>query len=198
MNSQYIDFIGLYENVFPDGFCNHGIEEFERLLSSGMCGNRQSVENVTKTTKQDEFTFLNLKNHSITSFNGDPFLSIFWEGLQKCYDTYSAEYDILKDLPVRCSSVKMQKTNPGSGYHVWHCEQAGGELSTRVLSYMLYLNTLEENSAGETEFLYQRLRIPPKENSLVIWPAAYTHTHRGNVVHGNKAKYVITGWFYLD
>jgi hypothetical protein len=198
MNQQYIDFIGLYENVFPDGFCNHAIQEFERLLTSGMCGNRQTVEKVTKTTKQDEFTFLNLRNHSISNFNETPFLETFWEGLQKCYDEYSSEYDILKDLPARCTTVKMQKTNPGSGYHIWHTEQCGGELANRVLTYSLYLNTLEPNSAGETEFLYQRLRVEPKENCLVLWPAAYTHTHRGNVVHGNKAKYIITGWFYLD
>ena len=34
MNQQYIDFIGLYENIYPDGYCNHMIEEFERLFNS--------------------------------------------------------------------------------------------------------------------------------------------------------------------
>ena len=198
MNHQYIDFIGLYENVYPDGFCNHMINEFERLLASGVCNNRQDSENTEKTKKQDEFAFLNLRNHHTTPFNNTSSLEIFWDGLQKCYDEYNSEYDILKDLPVRCTSVKMQKTNPGGGYHVWHCEQGPGDLANRVLAYSLYLNTLDENCAGETEFLYQKLRVPPKENSMVIWPAAYTHTHRGNVVHGNKAKYIITGWFYID
>ena len=61
---------------------------------------------------------------------------------------------------------------------------------------MLYLNTLEEDAAGETEFLYQRKRVRPVENTMVIWPAGYTHPHRGNVVHGTKPKYIITGWFY--
>jgi hypothetical protein len=198
MNHQYIDFIGLYEKVYPDGFCNHMIQEFERLLVTGVCNNRQDSENITKTKKQDEFLFLNLRNHNTAPFNNTSSLEIFWDGLQKCYDEYSSEYDILKDLPVRCNSVKIQKTNPGGGYHVWHCEQGREDMANRVLAYSLYLNTLDENSAGETEFLYQKLRVPPKENSMVIWPAAYTHTHRGNVVHGNKAKYIITGWFYLD
>jgi len=199
MNTRYIDFIGLYENVYPDGFCNHMIQEFERLLSSGiMSGNRQDTENVSKTKKQDEFSFLNFKNHTPSPFNGEATMDIFWEGIQTCYDMYSSEYDILKDMPVKCTSVKMQKTNPGSGYHIWHCEQNEGNMGNRILAYSLYLNTLDENSAGETEFLYQKMRVPPKENSMVIWPAAYTHTHRGNVVHGNKSKYIITGWFYLD
>lgn len=198
MNPRYIDFIGLYENVYPDGFCNHIIQEFERLLKSGICSNRQQTEGINKTAKNDEFIFLNLKNHSISNFNGDSSLSIFWEGLQKCYEEYSSEYDALKDLPVRCTSVKVQKTVPGAGYHIWHCEQNEGDMANRVLAYSLYLNTLGNNCAGETEFLYQKLRIPPKENSVIIWPATYTHTHRGNVVHGHDAKYIVTGWFYLD
>jgi hypothetical protein len=198
MIKQYIDFIGLYENVYPDGFCHHLIQEFERLLQSGVGSDRQKSEEIDKTKKQDEFLFLNLKNHSLSSFNNESSLSIFWEGLQKCYDEYSSEFDILRDLPIRCTSVKMQKTIPGAGYHIWHSEQCGGDLANRILAYSLYLNTLGENCAGETEFLYQRLRVPPKENSIAIWPAAYTHTHRGNVVHGNESKYIVTGWFYLD
>lgn len=198
MNSRYIDFIGLYENVYPDGFCNHMIEEFERLLASGMCGNRQNSENVSKRMKQDEFFSLNFRNHNPSPFNGECSMDIFWNGLQECYDQYSSEYDVLKDIPIHCTTAKMQKSNPGSGYHIWHCEQNSGDMANRALTYILYLNTLDENGAGETEFLYQKLRVPPKHNSLVIWPAAYTHTHRGNVVHGSKSKYIITGWFYID
>jgi hypothetical protein len=95
--------------------------------------------------------------------------------------------------------MKMQKTIPGAGYHVWHAEQGNGPSeSTRGLVYSVYLNTLDEDGAGETEFLYQQLRIPPKENTLIIWPAAFTHAHRGNVVFGSTPKYIITGWFYYE
>ena len=186
----------MYNNVYQDGFCNHMISEFERVLSQGLCGNRQDSEGTTKTTKQDNFYFLNLKQHILSSFNNDEVLPIFMNGLQRCFDDYVAEYDILKDVDLKCTSVKMQKTIPGAGYHVWHSEQGNGESNSRCLVYSLYLNDIEE--AGETEFLYQKLRIPPKENSMVIWPAAFTHTHRGNVVHGNKSKYIITGWFYIE
>lgn len=196
MNSKYIDFIGLYDNVFPDGFCNHAISEFERLLTKGSCGNRQIDEGVQKTKKEDSFYFLNIKNHLISSFNGEHFIDIFMGGLQKCFNEYTSEYDILTDMPLRCTSVKMQKTDPGQGYHVWHCEQENDITGNRCLVYSAYLNDVDD--AGETEFLYQRLRIPPKENTVVFWPAAFTHAHRGNVVHGQKSKYIITGWFYLE
>ena len=194
--SQYTDFIGMYQNVFPDGFCSHAISEFERILSSGSCGNRQDSEGAKKTLKQDYHYFLNVRNHSLSSFNNCQFMEIFWNGLQNCFDEYCDEYDILKDLNLKCSSVKMQKTDPGAGYHIWHSEQGNGAESARCLVYSAYLNDID--NAGETEFLYQKLRVPPKENTMVIWPAAFTHTHRGNVVHGNKSKYIITGWFYLE
>jgi hypothetical protein len=194
--AQYTDFIGMYQNVFPDGFCSHAISEFERLLSSGSCGNRQDSEGAKKTLKQDYHYFLNIRNHSLSSFNNYQFMEIFWNGLQNCFDEYCDEYDTLRDLNLKCSSVKMQKTDPGAGYHVWHSEQGNGADSARCLVYSAYLNDIDD--AGETEFLYQKLRVPPKENTMIIWPAAFTHTHRGNVVHGSKSKYIITGWFYLE
>jgi hypothetical protein len=196
MNIQYHDFIGMYDNVYPDGFCNHMIEEFERLLNRGLCGNRQDGEGARKYHKHDNFYFLNIKNHSFSNFNEIPVIDIFIAGLQNCFDEYVNEYDILKDVTLNSTVIKMQKTNPGGGYHVWHSEQNNGESANRGLVYSAYLNTIEE--AGETEFLYQRIRISPKENTMIIWPAGFTHTHRGNVVYGNKSKYIITGWFYLE
>ena len=196
MKAQYSEFIGMYQNVFPDGFCSHVISEFERLLSSGFCGNRQDREGVPKTRKEDYHYSLNMRNHVMSSFNNIDVIDIFMNSLQNCFDEYVSEFDILKDIPLKCTSVKMQKTDPGAGYHVWHCEQNTGDQSARCLVYSAYLNDIDD--AGETEFLYQRLRIQPKENSMILWPAGFTHTHRGNVVHGTKSKYIITGWFYIE
>jgi hypothetical protein len=56
---------------------------------------------------------------------------------------------------------------------------------------MAYLNDVEEG--GETEFLYQKKRVKPVKNRVVVWPAGFTHTHRGNPPLSN-AKYIITGW----
>lgn len=198
MNTRYTDFIGMYDEVFPDYYCQHMISEFERIGEKGHCRNRQEFEGTNKTSKQDNFLFLNVRNHSgeLSNFNEMSSIKIFWEGLQNCFDEYSSEFDILKDSNLMSTSIKMQKTSPGEGYHIWHSEQGNGPSNeSRGLVYMIYLNTLDDNSAGETEFLYQRIRIPPKENTMLIWPASFTHAHRGNLVHGNKSKYVITGWF---
>jgi len=198
MKATYNQFIGMYHQVFPDYFCQHIIDEFEKFNKFGIVHNRQETENSPKHNKQDLFCFLNFKNHSLSSFRNRDANRVFWEGLQECFNDYVDEYDILKDLDIRCTSVKIQKTEPGGGYHVWHCEQNNGDMANRCLVYAIYLNNLDEDSAGETEFLYQQLRIPPKENCCIIWPAGFTHPHRGNVVYGNKSKYIVTGWFHLE
>ena len=38
------------------------------------------------------------------------------------------------------------------------------------------------------------MRIEPKVKQLLIWPAGYTHTHRGNPPLEGQKTY-ITGWF---
>lgn len=193
MKSHYDQFIGMYSDVFPEHWCKHMIDYFERSRNYGIIHNRQDAENALKSDKEDESIFLNVSNHDFGSFGGENAIDIFWKGLQTCFDEYTKEYSVLKHCNITCSSVKIQKTSPGGGYHVWHSEQGNGEHANRSLVYAVYLNNIEE--AGETEFLYQKLRVPPKENCCLIWPAAYTHAHRGNVVHGSRAKYIITGWF---
>jgi hypothetical protein len=57
---------------------------------------------------------------------------------------------------------------------------------------MTYLNDVDE--AGETEFLYQEIKFKPKKGLTLIWPADWTHTHRG-IPSLSEEKYIITGWF---
>ena len=52
------------------------------------------------------------------------------------------------------------------------------------------------NSGGETEFLHQNLRIHPEIGKTLIWPAQWTHTHRGNPPLDGFKVYA-TGWFSL-
>lgn len=198
MNSEYKEFIGIYRDVYPEGYCQHLINEFERLVKSGAGVNRQRGEGALKHRKNDMQLGLNFGVHTATDFNGTTATRIFFDGLQQCYDHYTEQFSVLKDANIHGTAMKMQRTDPGGGYHLWHGEQGNKEHADRVLVYMLYLNDLEETDGGETEFLYQRLRIRPEANTMILWPAAYTHAHRGNTVLGNTSKYIVTGWFYYD
>lgn len=198
MNVEYKDFIATYTDVYPEGYCSHLISEFEGLIDSGAGSNRQRGEGATKHHKDDLYLQLNLNGQAVGLFDGAPVISIFFEGLQRCYNAYIEQFSVLREGEILGSTMKMQRTSPGGGYHVWHAEQGNGTASNRVLVYMLYLNSLDENGAGETEFLYQKRRVKPQENVMVFWPAAFTHVHRGNTVFSEQSKYIVTGWFHYN
>lgn len=97
---------------------------------------------------------------------------------------------------LRPGAINLQKYRADQGgYPYWHSEQYPkhdrGEALHRVLLWMVYLNDGFEG--GETEFLHQGRCIVPKTGSLLIAPAAFTHTHRGNRPRGGD-KYIATSW----
>jgi len=197
MSEKYTNFIGMYDNIFPDGFCDHLIGAFEKLVERGLCYSRKQSESTRKVVKDDFAFSLDINSHSeLGTFNGESVSSIVIDAVQNCFDSYIDNYDILKESRLNCSSFKFQKTPPGGGYHIWHAEQNEGSMSSRCLFYIMYLNDIQDS--GETEFIYQKIRIPSKKNTCVISPASFTHAHRGNPVFGEESKYVVTGWFYFS
>lgn len=99
---------------------------------------------------------------------------------------------------LRPGSINLQKyISDQGGYPYWHCElypkpgDAQSETLHRTLLWTIYLN--DGFDEGETQFLYQRRKITPKTGSLLIAPAAFTHTHRGNMPK-NGNKYIATSW----
>lgn len=198
MNSEYKDFIGVFSDVYPEGFCEHLIAEFERHRELGAGTDRQKLEGAVKHKKDDYHIFCNGQNIFFEPFDSINARRLFFDGLQHCFEQYSKEYSVVKDVNIQCNNMKMQKTSSGGGYHIWHSEQGNGDQANRGLVYTLYLNTLPQEANGETEFLYQQRRISPVENTMVIWPAAFTHAHRGNPVYGDNHKYIVTGWFYHE
>jgi hypothetical protein len=196
---DYKDFLGIYHNVYEPGFCKHIIDEFEFYAESNKTYNRKQHENMESFAKDDTLFFYDMRNlDNIKSFetkNGNrDTIKYFNIGLQAVFDIYATKFSILRLFNLSSTTMKVQRTDPGQGYHLFHCENMDLLSQSRTLVFMLYLNDIEEEG-GETEFLYQKLRIKPKENTMLIWPADWTYTHRGNTVLGPTSKYIVTGWF---
>jgi hypothetical protein len=191
---SYEDFIGVFDNVYDEDFCLHLIEEFDRLENDRVGGNRQQLDGSWKHLKDDYSIHANLNGVGLSNFKGQSTKKVFYDGLQECYDLYTEEFSVLQDHDIHCANIKLQKTSEGGGYHIWHHEQGNG----RALVYTLYLNTLDPQSCGETEFLYQGKRFSPVSNRMILWPAGFTHPHRGNPVYGKTSKYIATGWFLYE
>ena len=99
---------------------------------------------------------------------------------------------------LRPGTINLQKyISDQGGYPYWHCElypkagDAQADTLHRTLLWSIYLN--DAFGEGETEFLHQRRKIVPQTGALLIAPAAFTHTHRGNMPRGGN-KYIATSW----
>jgi len=180
-------FIGIYENVLSAEDCKNIIEAFENDLNNKIDNNGDTQFFRDKMERYDYQKFYKSNDTSnliVLKIN---------EILDKAIQIYAEEFWIVKQLKATSLEIKLQKTPPKGGYHVWHSEQDSIKHANRVLAWTVYLNDIPDGE-GETEFLWQGLRVQPKAGTVSIFPASYTHTHRGNPVYSCD-KYIATGWY---
>lgn len=194
MKDDVRDFIGVFENAVSDKWCDSVIDFYNFLENSSplKIKNRQIHEHSPPTTKKNSFVFMqnHTQNPNVNKLYTQFLKEYLFQSFTKYLDRY---YTIFKDTLGSPKDIKIQKTLPEEGYHLWHYEIVPGT-ENRFLVYMVYLNDVEEG--GETEFLYQKRRIKPKKGTILIFPATFTHTHRGNPPLSGE-KYAITGWVNL-
>ena len=70
-----------------------------------------------------------------------------------------------------------------------HCHTAYDR--TSILAWMIYLNDVEDG--GETEFLYQGVRVPPVKGRLIVGSLG-SHMCIEVTPPLKDTKYAITGW----
>jgi hypothetical protein len=88
--------------------------------------------------------------------------------------------------------IQLMKYEPGQFYDRLHCENDGTPaVSRRVFAWMIYLNTIKKG--GGTKFIYQNKILKPVAGDFYIWPAYWTHFHKG-VVAPKEEKFLLTGW----
>lgn len=184
------DFIGIYDDTLSIDHCNRFIEYFEYLKTLNHTYTRTELKDGHSHYKSDETAFLMDPFLMIKMDN--PILAEFMDCFWEKYKSYADKFSVLHEAQRHgILSVRLQKTSPGQGYHKWHQESSSQETANRNIAFMIYLNDVPDG--GETEFLYIHKRIKPKAGRLLIWPAGFTHTHRGNPpLEG--VKYILTGW----
>jgi hypothetical protein len=188
------NFIMEFDNFYSKEECEKLITMYERHAEAGLVLNRQEGQGASSTSVDDTQLFSNdlisslEVNVNSCSWVGE-FDRLFWK---YAYPPYNKKYGILNGYdPHGNRYMKIQKTKPAQGYHVWHSENMSKIHTTRLLTWILYLNTIEDG--GESEWLYLSKRSKAQEGKLVLWPAGFTHTHRGNPPL-KETKYIMTGW----
>ena len=110
-------------------------------------------------------------------------LKEYFDSMDKVLDSFFDEYEYAGGLESRFSDgFNIQRYAPGEGYTVWHFERSSGvDHKDRAFVWMTYLT---DNPDGGTEWLYQDKYVAAEKGKTVIWPAEWTHTHRGlSLIH---------------
>jgi len=188
---EFKEFIGIYENAFTQKECEDTIKLFENYHKAGYTYSRLGEGKNVLNNKDD--VSVSIRPSIELDWNPEFIHSFHKRFYDYIYPIYNIQYPVLQSLKKHKSKyIKIQKTSPTQGYHVWHCEHdAPPDARDRILAWTLYLNDVEEG--GETEFLYQSLRFKPKTGTFILFPAHFTHTHRGNPPLSG-VKYIATGW----
>ena len=188
------NFIGVYDNYITDAECNKAIELFENQKKFKNTMDRKQFENAMAVEKKDMQYFASSSN-----------LDVWWAELKsliinfdqafKHYIQETGAEGVYDNGEFHFTQLKLQKTLPTEGYHVWHIEHSRGfDNEPRAFVFSIYLNNVDEG--GETEFLHFSKRVKPKKGRIVIWPAGFPYVHRGNTPLSGE-KYILTSWMTL-
>ena len=170
---------------------NKGSDNFIRdaLHGSFMCQKPGTI-NGSVNTKLKDSTDVGM------SFNFDDNIvnQILMKSLSKNTRKYIEENEELRYISTWGikDTYNIQRYYPKQGYSYLHCENYNMNSNKRVLVWMFYLNTVKDD--GETYFSNYDLKVNAVEGRLVIWPAYWTHCHKG-IVSNSETKYIATGWY---
>ena len=126
------------------------------------------------------------------TFDQNDIFKVYSQHLKHIVNNYISLYigNVLwKDQLNFSSTTNIQFYKPNEGFKFWHYER-GPLYSKRVLVFMTYLNTVFN---GGTHFDYQNITVAAEKGLSLIWPAEFTHKHKGQISPTDN-KYIITGW----
>jgi hypothetical protein len=215
-----MNFICTYKNALSDSLCDELIERFEKhpgrhqgLVGSGVDTSKKLSTDLTMDHFHDLKEILAKVNDNTYDYAAEYFLKYPpFGGLNPVLRrndtgvTREVTPDNLDGIDqnmmrmivtsyFRIGTVNIQKYDAGKGgYPHWHSEifpESSGDALRRILTILYYLNDVEVG--GETDFLFLDTKAKPTKGTLVIKPAGFTHTHRGNVPESGD-KYILTSW----
>ena len=188
------DFIEIYDNAVSSYNCKEIIEWVETHSLRRGAFMAADGSGVIDTSHKSDWELDSDK----TIFTNNTWVDlIIANALVKYTQFYRKSYPCVDNIdPWNVyDQYNIQKYDPGDAYHGLHCENMNEASAQRVLAWMIYLNTVTDE--GGTYFSAYDKTLEAKEGRLVIWPAHFTHQHKG-VVSKTQTKYIATGWYTLN
>jgi len=166
-------------------------EEHPELHNEGHVGDKRGEKKIDKKCKDSTDISLYL-NEVYAEESIRELMEFLWQ----CVLSYLDDFPILNTVDFSMvERINFQRYKPPTGgFKSWHTERVTLSKADRILTWMIYLNTVD--NGGETEFKHLDKKIKAEEGKVLIWPTDFTHEHRG-VPSPTGEKYIITGWYNL-
>ncbi len=173
------DFIEVYDNALSHEQC----EEIIKYINSQELVHGTYGRGLVKE-------FWNVPNMNLSKIHN---VNVYLRNaLKECAEKYWTVHPQIKRLSWGPDKdYNLQKYEVGQSFSQLHCENDGHRLN-RMMVWMFYLNTIVDG--GGTYFENYNKTLDAVEGRCVIWPAYWTHYHKG-IVSNTEEKYIATGWF---
>ena len=181
------NFIGSWI-IKPTSICDELIDYFESKKDKQRKG--ISIGGINTETKDSMDITIKPKEILLP---GNEIFKTYFNELFLCQLDYVEQWPFINEISdtFEIGSFNLQRYKPGQHFKKIHTERSGIESLHRIFAFMTYLNDVEEG--GSTYFKHYDLEIQPRKGLTLIWPAEWTHAHRGNILK-KGSKYIITGW----
>lgn len=179
-------FFGVYENALPAEFCRQVIGRFDEdpRVEVGRVGNGtrqgaidQSVKKTTEISLADDVQ------------GWEDVIETLFISLQRYVGRYMRNWGRAFSCGITQEPLKIARY-PVGGHFDWHSDNLGSGVTTRVITAMWYLNTVEQG--GETEYPWQKMTVQPVEGRMLLCPVGWTYVHRGAPPISNPKYIAIT------
>jgi len=171
-------------NSLNKEFCENVISRFEEDTAGQYKGRIGQLADQDNSIKKSTDLVVSGKEHW-----KDIDRALF-QSMGKAILEFRETYPFFKG-PFKDMGYGVQRTNPGEHYH-WHIDGGSHDFSHRQLVAIWYLNDVA-GPGGETEFLFQDIKVKPELGKLILFPPFWTHEHRG-VTLELGVKYIATTW----
>jgi hypothetical protein len=198
-----MEFIHRIPNLVSHEFCKDIIEQFEKSNLTGpghtyVFKDGEIIKSPDSNSKVSTDISVYPGFIEAATEKGEPewreFVNYINSKLQIAINEYVEKFPMMNDLQrFVLEGYNIQRYLPGEGFYTWHCENSGYKGGgDRVLAWMIYLNDLTDG--GGTDFKIQNHTEKAEACKMLIWPAFWTHTHKGQVSE-TQTKYIVTGWY---
>jgi len=169
-------------------------EECQAFIDYHKISHNQNSGSVLNPTTELNEVDVNIKNTTDVSLQRRDLVTTFFEGVKKVHMEYINHMSVINRscgigylATGNATNPQIQRTDKG-GHFDWHSDLYD---ANRLLAVIMYLNDIDEENGGSTEFNSGR-KVQPERGKVIIFPVTDLHLHKGNVILNGPSKYIIT------